>query len=291
MKKIDVSIGICAYNEEQNIEKLLNSLFMQKLDKFNIVEVLVFSDGSTDKTNEIVSSLSVRYEKIKLFTNEKRMGKYWAVNRFIKEAKSNVLVLESADTIADDNAVEILCTPLLADTVGAVCSRPIPINLGHGLLGEIVSFMWDLHHKISLKRPKFGEMIAFRNIIGSIPKTICDEEMIACLIQRNGLLLKYSPEARVFNKGPQSINDFLKQRSRIFLGHLYLRYDNKYRVSTLDGKILLSIICSEFEKYKFGIVFTAMCLELLARILGLMDFIFKRERFIWEMIPSTKRLE
>jgi len=55
MKKlITVSIGIPAYNEEANIGKLLSSLIKQKEAGFIIKEIIVVSDQSTDKTDEIV---------------------------------------------------------------------------------------------------------------------------------------------------------------------------------------------------------------------------------------------
>ena len=56
MKKIDVSIGIMAYNEERNIGKLLNILLNQRLKTTHISEIVVVSSGSTDKTDSIVKN-------------------------------------------------------------------------------------------------------------------------------------------------------------------------------------------------------------------------------------------
>ena len=58
MNKITLSIGIPAYNEQANIRNLLDSIFMQKRDRFEISEVIVLSDASSDQTNNIVKNYS-----------------------------------------------------------------------------------------------------------------------------------------------------------------------------------------------------------------------------------------
>ncbi|MBU0666785.1 MAG: glycosyltransferase [Nanoarchaeota archaeon] len=48
MVKMDVSIGVMAYNEEGNINSLLNALLKQKTKQAFIKEIIVVSSGSTD---------------------------------------------------------------------------------------------------------------------------------------------------------------------------------------------------------------------------------------------------
>ena len=61
---IEFSIGICAYNEEQIIERSIRTIFTQKLQGFVLKQVLVVSSGSTDRTDEIVRSLAEEYPVI-----------------------------------------------------------------------------------------------------------------------------------------------------------------------------------------------------------------------------------
>ena len=70
MKKLTVTIGIPAYNEEKNIGRLLKSLSNQKGDDFTLNEIVVLSDGSTDMTNEIVHSQSKLNRKVKLLAGK-----------------------------------------------------------------------------------------------------------------------------------------------------------------------------------------------------------------------------
>ena len=71
-EKVSVTIGIPAYNEEANIGHLLKSLIKQKEEDFKIDKIIVSSDGSTDRTIEIVKSF--KDSRIKLLDNKKRRG-------------------------------------------------------------------------------------------------------------------------------------------------------------------------------------------------------------------------
>ena len=82
IKRPSVIVGIPAYNEEANILFLLNSILAQKQQNFNIMEILVVSDGSTDRTIKLVKSL--KNKKIKTFNDLKRLGKGSRINQLIK---------------------------------------------------------------------------------------------------------------------------------------------------------------------------------------------------------------
>jgi biofilm PGA synthesis N-glycosyltransferase PgaC len=79
---ISVSVGVCAYNEEKNIEKALRAVLEQPLDGFSLKEVIVVSSASTDRTDAIVSEISRSDPRVTLVVQEKREGKTSAVNLF-----------------------------------------------------------------------------------------------------------------------------------------------------------------------------------------------------------------
>jgi len=290
---MDVSVGIMAFNEEKNIGRLLKALLSQEFKKVKIKEIIVVSDGSTDKTDEIVRRFMKKSKIVKLITRNKRKGKALAINRFIKTAKSEILVLESADTLPKRNCIETLCLLLLNKNVGICASHPIPINKKDSFMGFTINLLWSLHHRISLKSPKFGELIAFKNIIEVIPNTAVDEEYIAMLIQKKGYLVKYVPEAVVFNKGPITTKEFLKQRRRIYCGHLELKRKSKYDAPTINNLNILKILIVNLDVKPKHLIWTmgAVMLEAYARMLGNIDFYSNKKHIIWDIAESTKRLE
>jgi len=290
---MNISIGVMAYNEEKNIGKLLNALLNQKLNQIKIKEIVVVSDGSTDKTDEIVRIFMKKSKIINLITGNERKGKALAINGFINIASSKVLVLESADTIPKKDCIEKLYLPLLNKNIGICSSHPIPINKKDSFMGFTVNLLWSLHHKISLKSPKFGELIAFKNIIKVIPNTAVDEEYISMMIQKKGFLVKYVPDAVVFNKSPTTLKDFLRQRRRIYCGHLELKKKSHYEVPTINNFNIFKNLISELDiKPKYLIwTFGAVMLEAYARLLGVVDFYSNKKHTIWKIAESTKKLE
>jgi len=288
---MEISVGVIAHNEEKNIEKLLISLINQKIDKVKINEVIVVSSGSNDNTNDIVRKISKEKPLVKLVTEKKRKGKYSAINLFLKNAKSKILVLESADTIPKQDCVERLCRPLLDEKIGICASHPVPINEKTRFMGFAVHLLWMVHHEISLENVKFGEMIAFRNIIKELPKTSVDEEFIAMSIKNKGFKEYYAKDAIVYNKGPSNIKDFIKQRRRIYAGHLELKNCKSYKTITMKWPLVFKKL---FRVLEFRPLFLfwavgAVILEAYSRLLGIYDFYIRKEKhYVWDMVDSTK---
>lgn len=288
--KESISIGIMAYNEEQNIGNLLSNLLNQKLINYTLKEIIVISSNSIDKTNQIVKEFSRKSKKVKLFTENQRHGKYSSINLFLCHAQSDILVLESADTIPKQGTIDKLCKPFQTNAIGIVAARPIPITEHKSSIDYIVELQWKLLHRISLKNPKYGELIAFRKVFTKIRPTAVDEEEIAFLIKQKGYKGIYISDAIVYNKGPTNVRDFIRQRRRIFVGHLTLRKKENYVVPTLNPFRIFIYFIQEL-KFKFLIwQICALFLEGISRFLGLIDYyILKKDHYIWSVSKSTKQ--
>jgi biofilm PGA synthesis N-glycosyltransferase PgaC len=291
------SIGIMAYNEEANIGKLLQALLRQKLTCCTLHEIVVVASGCTDKTIAITREYAERESKVNVLVQERREGKASAVNVFLKYAHAaDVIVLESADTLpADDSTIDCLVRPLVEQAeVGMTGAQPAPVDTPEHFLGFVVHLQWKLHHRIAVISPKMGELVAFKNVLPEIPvDTAVDEACIEALLVLKGYGLRYIPEAVVYNKGPDTINDFLKQRRRIAAGHHHLRQTQCYRVSTQNCCQIIAALLAEMiwsPKYLLWTI-GAIVLEAYGRFLGVFDFYVKKKNpFTWEMATTTKRL-
>jgi poly-beta-1,6-N-acetyl-D-glucosamine synthase len=296
-KRIGCSIGIMAYNEEANIERTLRAVLEQQGESFCIEEVVVVASGCTDRTVPIVVEVALSEPRVRLCLQEKREGKASAINLFLKQANSQVVVLIGADVIPEVGAIESLCAPFKDPKIGMVGGRPVPINDPATFMGHAVHFLWRLHDRLARVSPKLGEIIAFRNVITGIPaNSAVDEISIQALITQLGYELIYEPQCVIYNKGPLTIRDFLKQRRRIYAGHLKVLAQQSYEAPTMKvGPILKQLIlCRDFTMStpKQAVwTFCAMSLEAYARFQGHLDYWRKREHHIWQMVNSTKTLE
>jgi len=121
LKLPSVSLIISAYNEENVIEeKLFNSIKLRYPKEK--LEIIVVSDGSTDRTDEIVKKF---FNKgVTLIRVEGRQGKTACQNIAVEKAKGEIIVFSDANTIYEEKAIEMLITPLvLYPDVGCVSGK------------------------------------------------------------------------------------------------------------------------------------------------------------------------
>lgn len=294
MSKLSCSIGIIVYNEAKNIGNLLERVTSENYKDVEITEIIVVSSACTDGTDEIVEYYTKKDKRIKLITEPERKGKSSAINLFLKNSSNELLIIESGDTLPAKGTIRKLILPFQNTEVGMTGGRPVPINSSVTFSGYAVNLLWKLHHKMALKSPKLGEMIAFRRVFESIPpESAVDEASIEALIAEKNLTKVYIPDAIIHNKGPEEISGFIKQRKRIETGHLWLTKKHNYTVISQKKSVLFSLLMEEiFERPQdISRVFAVMFVEIYARLLGRFDYYIKRKNpFTWEIISSTKDL-
>jgi len=112
-----VTLIIPAYNEEKVISrKIENSLELDyPKDK---LEIIIASDGSTDKTNDIVREFAVK--GVTLFAFEERKGKPSLYYRSVPKANGGIIVFSDADAILTKNAVKNIVKNFNDERIGCV---------------------------------------------------------------------------------------------------------------------------------------------------------------------------
>lgn len=92
-----LSVIIPAYNEEKNIEKTVRSVFNYLQSKNIEHEIIVVTDGSRDKTNDIVRLLETDISTLELMEYEHNKGKGFAVKNAMLRAKGDLRLFTDAD--------------------------------------------------------------------------------------------------------------------------------------------------------------------------------------------------
>lgn len=293
--KISCAIGITAHNEAANIGRLLESISNQRLNQVHLTQILVVASGCTDDTESIVQDWAARDGRIQLLVQEKREGKASAINLLLRQVKEEVVILCSADLLPQDDAIEKLVVPFADPEMGMTGAHPVPVNDREEFLGFVVHMLWGLHHELNREgKFKAGELVAFRHIFKRIPNhTAVDEASVEPIIRAQGYRVHYVADAIVLNKGPETVADFLRQRRRIFAGHLELERDLGYEVSTMRGGTILRIFMKHLDwrpKHFFWSIGGAF-LEAYGRWLGKRDFKRNASHTVWEIAKTTKKLE
>lgn len=123
--KPKVSVILPARNEEDFIEKCLNSLLDQDYENY---EIIVIDDRSEDKTGGIIKRLAEKNSKIVYIMAEpkpeKWMGKNWACFEGFKIATGELLLFTDADTKHSKKMISLAVSHLLSENLDALTVIP-----------------------------------------------------------------------------------------------------------------------------------------------------------------------
>jgi cellulose synthase/poly-beta-1,6-N-acetylglucosamine synthase-like glycosyltransferase len=218
-----VSLLIAAYNEEAVIEdRLRNALAMDyPTDK---LEIVVSSDGSSDRTTEIVRRYSGG--NIRLLDYAHRRGKATVLNASVPELEGEIILFSDANTEVDSSAARKLVRWFQDPRVGAVCGRLV---LTDPLTGKNVdSLYWRYETFLKRCEGKLGALLGANGGIYALRKdsftpipdgTILDDVVIPLLARlRTGCTIVYDSEAVAQEETPPDLGSEFSRRSRIGAG-------------------------------------------------------------------------
>jgi len=294
-ERIRCSVGITAHNEEANIAQILEAMMTQRLYYVDITEIIVVASGCTDRTEDIVRRFVEKDARIQLFVQERREGKTSAINVFLSHATESICVLESGDTVPHEDAIENMVRMFADPAVGMTGAHKVPVNTPDHIVGFLSHLRLRLEHQLCLEIPRLGELIAFRKVFDAIPPDVAmDEAFVEALVVRRGLQVRYAPDAVVFNMGPETVSDFVKQRRRNHAGHLYLKKKYGYKVSSLNSTRVLNLAFTEIMGAirLVWTIFALAVIEAYSRILGWWDFRVKKDNHVvWDIAWTTKEVK
>jgi len=291
-----LSACVTAHNEERNIRKLLRSLLGQKVEPHVLSEVVVVASGCTDGTHAEVQDLAKDDARLRLVIQDARLGKASAINAYGRERDKTVdaVAVVSADLILQPGCLVLLLDRLAsAPDVGMVGPRPVPTNPRGRLMGNMVGFLWQLHHNIASESPKLGEVVVLRSsLLRPIPEnSAVDEATLEAGVVEQGRSLSYVPEAVVANRGPDNLHEYFDQRRRIAAGHFWLRQRTGYSVPTLDVRRIAkhAVRYLTFADPKTDASYIAAAVvEGVARAWGYFDYKREFNHAIWKVASSTR---
>ena len=254
MKTIKVSVGIPAYNEEKNISRLIGKILTQKEIGFKLLEIIVISDGSTDKTAALVRSIGNR--RIKFFDDGKRLGQAARQNQMIAKFKGDVLVLAEADTVPSNNlTLAHLIKPYLDFK-----NKKIGMVVGRDLVENPKTFFEGVFAcGNEMKQRVFDEWKGGDNLYNSGGHTMravsrsyasklffpsdAPEDCYSYLrLKELGFLMVRAKEARILAKNIKTVGDRFSHSEKFYRGKLalYKYFDNQFVDCEYDfSKILL----------------------------------------------------
>ena len=108
MKKIDLSIVIPSYDEEDSLPILIKSINEKLKNKDIIFEIIIIDDGSSDKTWNKIEILTKKFSNIFSIKFTKNYGKSDALDAGFKSSRGNYILTMDADLQDDPEEIHKL---------------------------------------------------------------------------------------------------------------------------------------------------------------------------------------
>jgi cellulose synthase/poly-beta-1,6-N-acetylglucosamine synthase-like glycosyltransferase len=164
-----ISIIITAYNEETRIADKLNNTLEQDYPR-DKMEIIVVSDGSTDRTDEIVKNYADK--GVKLLRIPERRGKHHGQGQGVKSASNELLILTDATTFLYQDAVRKMVRNFADQEIGCISGMDYMKEKGSEGAGEGLYVQYEMI--LRKLETKVGSLVGVSGCFFGIRKEICN---------------------------------------------------------------------------------------------------------------------
>jgi cellulose synthase/poly-beta-1,6-N-acetylglucosamine synthase-like glycosyltransferase len=255
-----VSVVVAAHDEEDVIERRLENLLALDYPE-ELVEVLVASDASTDRTDSLVETMAEREPRVRL-VRAPRGGKVAAQNLAVREADGELVAFSDANALWAAPALRKLVRNFADPEVAYVCGQlrlqepdgtnregaywryELAVREAESALGSVTGGNGSIY---AVRRedyvevdPRFGHDLAFPYL----------------MVQR-GRRAIYEPEAVAFEKPSRDIEDEYARKVRMF-EHCWLIVAKGQMFRDVDPVYLVALVSHRLLRYGSGLLHLAL---------------------------------
>jgi poly-beta-1,6-N-acetyl-D-glucosamine synthase len=216
-----VSVVISVYNEEKHIVTRIQNLLDLDYPRDKL-EILIGSDGSTDRTNDLVRAFPDG--RVKLHAFGQRGGKPSVLNRLVPQVHSELLVFSDANAMFGTDTLRKLARHFTDTHIGGVCGKLV----FHGDNSDTDEGpYWKLETYLKTRESALDSCLGANGAVYAIRKshwpripdnTFVDDFVIGMRVREQGVRMIYDTEAVATEELPQSVGHEMTRRIRIGAG-------------------------------------------------------------------------
>jgi len=222
---VPLTVVLAVRNEESNISARLEDLSAQNYPA-DLVEIVVVSDASTDRTVE----LARRFEgdRVKVLELARSAGKSGALNAGVVAAANDVIVFADARQRFGDNVFAELTAVLADERVGGVSGELVIEPRGGSEVGQGVGLYWRYEKLIRRMESASGSMVGATGSIYAIRKglfvplpehTLLDDFVVPMRIVLRGYRVVFERLARAYDMSSATAAQEFARKVRTLAGN------------------------------------------------------------------------
>ncbi|MFW9865254.1 MAG: glycosyltransferase [Candidatus Thorarchaeota archaeon] len=232
-----VSILIASKNEKILLERTLNSIIKSDYPK-EIIQLIVITSGSTDDTTEFCKKFAAQHNGLDILIlseNVPKQGKPPALNYALKYVKHDIIVLYDSGCILESDTLTNLISPFKDEKNNAVIGPVLVKNwkenkLTRGIFLDYIvvsggGILFEIKNKLGSSAYSYGRNFAVRTKFltkygGFNEDSMTEDLYLSVLLNLDGVQIKYSPKAKVYEYVPSTWEILVKQRTRWLAGYV-----------------------------------------------------------------------
>lgn len=222
-RHVPVTVVIAARDEEINIKARIENLLEQEYPE-DMMEIVVVSDGSTDRTVEIAR----RFEGVRVVESAGGLGKANAINLGVQHASQDIVVFGDARQRFAPNVIAELVALFADDSVGAVSGELIiEPGVGSGV-HEGVGLYWAYEKMIRRGESAAASVVGATGSIYAIRRdlfeplqahTLLDDLIVPMRIVLGGKRVLFSRAARAYDIASSTASQEFARKVRTLAGN------------------------------------------------------------------------
>jgi cellulose synthase/poly-beta-1,6-N-acetylglucosamine synthase-like glycosyltransferase len=222
-----VSVVLPCHNEALAITSRIRNLLECDYPE-DLLEIVVVSDGSTDRTAEAARENPDR--RVSVLSYEGRQGKATALNSGVAHARGEIVVFADARQSFERGAIKALVASFADPRVGAVSGAYL-VSDPSGAVAQGVGFYWKYEEWIRRNEGAFDSIIGAAGAIYAIRRdlwhpvpadTILDDVYTPMQIAGRGLRVVFEEKALAYDGARDSASREFSRRARTLMGNYQL---------------------------------------------------------------------
>jgi len=241
-----IAIVVAAHNEESVIASKIENHLKFNYDK-RYYRIYIVSDGSTDKTNDIVNHYVAMYpESVSFKKNDARKGKTNAINSLMPKIEEEIVVFSDANVMLAEDALQIISSNFSDKKIGVVAGQLTYINEGVNGVAMGNGIYWRYEEFIKKSESLSGSMMGAdgsifslnRKLFRTLPFFVSDDFCTSMGVVCQGYRLAFNPNIKAYEKGSEESSEEFSRKVRIsnrsFNTYRHMRKELSGNLSLLD---------------------------------------------------------
>jgi cellulose synthase/poly-beta-1,6-N-acetylglucosamine synthase-like glycosyltransferase len=235
-----VTVVISAYNEASQIEATVRNKLEQDYPR-DLLDVMVVSDGSTDGTDQVLTSLAQQDPRIAFLRQEPRAGKTAALNCLLERARGEIIVFADANSMYRPDTVRGLVEPFADPDVGYVSGRMLYVDPEGSLVGDGCTAYMRYENALRALESAVGSVVGVDGGVDAIRRSLyrpmrpdqLPDFVLPLAVVEQGHRVVYAPEAVLEEETLTSEGAEYRMRVRVTLRALWALWDKRVLLNPL----------------------------------------------------------